>query len=213
MKYVRQMAASALRGWPLVAAALLGGSAGLVFSLVKVPVYTAEAYVVVVSDERSNIDQATNFAQAFAKIVTQPTIIAAAVRPGLPARTVDELQQSIRVSSSPEAPLIRLSASAPNAGHAATQANAVAQALISYANRHAVDTGVRIAGLSTASAPVQPSSPGTAVSVTVGVAGGCLIGALSWLVRPARRPRRDGGEPPAREYAARRQKAKQRVEV
>lgn len=141
MKHASQATVLLRRWWLQIVAVLLGISAGLLFSALKEPVYTAEAYVVVVADDKSNIEQATNFAQAFARIVTQPGIIGAAVRPGLPAQTVDQLQQVVRVSASPDAPLIRLGASSAQPAHAAIQANAVAQALISYANLHAADTG------------------------------------------------------------------------
>ncbi|WP_327088954.1 Wzz/FepE/Etk N-terminal domain-containing protein [Nonomuraea sp. NBC_01738] len=208
MKHASQATVLLRRWWLQIVAVLLGISAGLLFSALKEPVYTAEAYVVVVADDKSNIEQATNFAQAFARIVTQPGIIGAAVRPGLPAQTVDQLQQVVRVSASPDAPLIRLGASSAQPAHAAIQANAVAQALISYANLHAADTGVRIANLSTAASPGEPSSPNLGLNLAVGTAAGCLLGALFFLIAPARQRRAAFDAGPAREHLVKRQRVK-----
>ncbi|MFI6595999.1 Wzz/FepE/Etk N-terminal domain-containing protein [Nonomuraea sp. NPDC050536] len=182
MKYARRAAVLARRWWLQVSAVLLGVLAGLLFSALRQPVYTAEAYVVAVADDKVNIDQATNFAQAYARIVTQPAIVG--------TQNLSRLQRAIRVASSPDAPVILLSATGPQPGPAAAQANEVAEALITYANDHKGDTGVRLASLSTASPPTEPSSSSLAVNLAVGCAAGVLLGGLGYLVSPVLPARR-----------------------
>lgn len=178
------------RWWPQGCAVALGVSSGLLYTVLTEQVYTAQAYVVVVADDRTDIDQTTNFAQAFTRIATQPGIMTSALRPGLPARTIGQLQKSVRVSASPDAPLISLTANAPKAAQSALQANALAQALITYAGMHAGDTGVRIASLSQAAPPEEPSGPNQYLNVAVGGVAGALVGGLFYLVAP---PGRRGG--------------------
>ncbi|WP_084955808.1 Wzz/FepE/Etk N-terminal domain-containing protein [Thermoactinospora rubra] len=190
-------AVALLRWWPQAAAVLAGLAAGLGFSLLREPVYTSEAYVVVVAKDRGDVEQATRFAQAFAKIVTQPAVLGSVMLLNVPRQSVDDLQRVVRVSASPDAPVISLNASATTSERAAHQANAVAQALIAYANSHSADTGVRMASLSAAHPPTRPSSPNLAVNLAVGGAAGALLGSLAYLVRPApgSRLRRTGTGP------------------
>lgn len=182
MNHVGRIVVLVRRWWLQVAAILLGALAGLLFSALREPVYTAEAYVVAVADDKANIEQATNFAQAYARIVTQPAILG--------AQNFDVLQRAIRVASSPDAPMILLSATGPQPGLASVQANEVAQALITYANEHADDTGVRMASLSAASPPTEPSSSSLALNLAVGCAAGALLGGLGYLVSPVLPARR-----------------------
>ncbi|MFD9943874.1 hypothetical protein ACFWYW_29850 [Nonomuraea sp. NPDC059023] len=202
MSVTRRVSAAARRWWPQGCAVVLGLCAGLLYTALTDRVYTAQAYVVVVADAPSSIEQTTKFAQAFTKIATQPAIVGAALRPGLAARTVGELQRTVRVSASPDAPMISLAASAPDAAQAAGQANALAQALITYAGTRATDTGVRIANLSQALAPEEPSGPDALINLTVGGAAGLLLGGLFYLVTPPAKQGRDKGaardEPAAR---------------
>ncbi|NUR86599.1 MAG: lipopolysaccharide biosynthesis protein [Nonomuraea sp.] len=200
MTLIRRISTAARTWWPQGCVVALGIGGGLIYTAVAEPVYTAQAYVVVVAENQTGIEQATNFAQAFTRIATQPGILATALRPGLPAKDVSQLQRVVRVAASPDAPLISLTASAPQPAQASGQANAVAQALITYAKAHTADTGVRIAALSQASPPAQPSSPNRLVNVTVGGAAGLLVGGLFYLVSPParqrpRRPRERAGKP------------------
>ncbi|MFI6814380.1 hypothetical protein ACIBG7_18345 [Nonomuraea sp. NPDC050328] len=197
MRLTRKVSAAIGRWWPQGCAVIMGVCLGLLYTALTERVYTAQAYVVVVAGSGSNIEQTTNFAQAFTRIATQPGIMTTALRPGLPARTVGQLQRSVRVSASPDAPLISLTATAPQPTQASLQANALAQALITYAGLHAADTGVRIASLSQAAPPEEPSGPDRLINVAVGGAAGLLVGGLFYLVAPPSR-RKAHDEPAAR---------------
>ncbi|MFI6481293.1 hypothetical protein ACIBH1_25410 [Nonomuraea sp. NPDC050663] len=190
MVFVRRASALGRRWWPQGCAVILGLCGGLLYNALSVPSYSAQAHVVVVANDRSLPEQTTSFAQAYTRIATQPTIIRAALRPELPAKTVSQLQRSMRVSTSPDAPLIGLSVSAPRADQAAAQANALATALINYAATHVKDTGVRIASLTPAMPPEEKAGLDGWLVVVVGGALGLLLGALFYLVSP---PRRTGG--------------------
>ncbi|GAA4056407.1 lipopolysaccharide biosynthesis protein [Nonomuraea soli] len=205
MVFVRRASGLARRWWPQGCAVMLGLCGGLLYNTLSVPSYSAQAHVVVVANDRSVPEQTTSFAQAYTRIATQPTVIRAALRPELPAKTVSQLQRSMRVSTSPDAPLIGLSVSAPRADQAAAQANALAQALISYAATHVKDTGVRIASLTPAMPPEEQAGLEGWLIVVVGGAAGLLLGALYYLISPPRRtsgpkgsPGRTGESPRAR---------------
>jgi capsular polysaccharide biosynthesis protein len=170
---------------------MAGMLAGLGYSLVREPVYTADAYGVVVAEHAGDAPQVVNFAQAYARIVTEPGLLATAQHdPYLSSG--DLLKRTLQVSASPDAPLVRLSATAPAAEQAAERANVALNALVLYANRHSTDTGVRLTGFARATAPVSPSSPVPMVNVGVGLAAAVLIAGLAWLA-PLPRPSRVRG--------------------
>ncbi|GGS79545.1 hypothetical protein GCM10010156_42840 [Planobispora rosea] len=177
------------RWWPLAVAVLLGTLSGLVFSLVKEPAYSADAYVVVVPANPGGTAQAVNFAQAYARIAVQPEILAVTTEEVfLPLAAAERLRNTVRAAASPDAPLVWLNASAPDPQQAADQANAVAEALIAYANRQAGNTGVRLAGFTRALPPISPSTPAPALAMAVGAAAGVLLGGLGCLASPVRLP-------------------------
>ncbi|MEU6999714.1 Wzz/FepE/Etk N-terminal domain-containing protein [Nonomuraea sp. NPDC046570] len=162
------------RRWCLPIALLVGTLAGLVVSMVKEPVYSAEAYVTVVPTEGDDMAQAVNYAQAYARIVTQPGVLA----------TDDEVRAHVQSSASPDAPLVRVAATAPTAADAAERANGVADNLTAYANLHSADTRMRVAGFARAFPPSAPSSPIPLVNIAVGAATGVLVGGLAFLAPP-----------------------------
>ncbi|MBG0828112.1 lipopolysaccharide biosynthesis protein [Planomonospora sp. ID67723] len=178
-------AAGPRRWWPLAVAVILGALAGLGFSLARGPVYTADAYVAVVPADPGGNALAVNFAQAYTRIATQPSILAATVGDdaALPA-VAERLRRAVRASASPDAPLVGLSASADDPREAADQVNAVAGALIAYANRQAASTRVRLVTFTKALPPAVPSSPLPVLAAAVGAAGGVLVGGLACLAPP-----------------------------
>ncbi|GII00973.1 hypothetical protein [Planobispora takensis] len=177
------------RWWPMAAAVFLGTLGGLAFSLVKGPVYTSDAYVVVVPGTPAGTAQAVNFAQVYSRIATQPAVLGLALAGGSPADG-ERLRRAVRASASADAPMVGLSASAAGPQESADRANAVATALITYANHRATATGVRLVGFAPALAPVSPSSPPPALSAAVGAAAGVLVGGLACLASPIPLPTR-----------------------
>ncbi|MEU7899839.1 hypothetical protein AB0B45_44215 [Nonomuraea sp. NPDC049152] len=161
-----------LAQWWLPLSLLLGVLAGLFYSLAREPVYSSDAYVVVVA--KGDTAQAVRFAQAYTRIAVQPGLI-----------TSDEqARTSLSASASPDAPLIRLTALAPTAREAADRANQAAAALILYADGHTADTDVRLTSFASASVAASPSSPVLLVNVAVGAAAAVLIVGLAYLAAP-----------------------------
>ncbi|MGW5686437.1 hypothetical protein [Nonomuraea sp. NPDC003754] len=155
---------------------LFGVLGGLFYSLAKEPVYTSDAYVVVVSE--GDMAQAVHFAQAYTRIAVQPFIIGN-----------EQAGGTLSATASPDAPIIRLTAQAATALDAAARADQAASALILYANGHAADTRVRLTSFATASVATSPSSPVLLVNISVGGAAAALVTGLLYLGAPYVRPR------------------------
>ncbi|AYN41282.1 lipopolysaccharide biosynthesis protein [Streptomyces dangxiongensis] len=179
--------ARALPSWALVAAGVLaGGLLGSGYGVLKTPEYTATSYVIAVPTERSDTATALGFAQAYGRVATQLAVIGdAQVEAGVPART---LRDSVRTSTSPDAPMVAVSAVSGRPSQAADMANAVAHALIRHADTDKAGTHVGLLQFSRAVTPAEPGSASAGVTGLVGASAGGLLGALALLVRPGRRP-------------------------
>ena len=184
-----------VRRWWLVALlTVLGALAGVVYAMVRPPVYAATAYVVVVAEE-SGDSTAVNYAQAYARIAGEGDTVSAAVARSNGKISANELRRSVRASSSPDAPVIDVTGSASRAGRAADLANVVAKGLISTANRHSTDTRMRLVLLSAAVPPADPASPQPMLDIAVGAAAGLLLGGLALLSGSGRTaPGRSGNQ-------------------
>lgn len=175
------------RWWLMVLLVALGTAGGVAFGVLQKPVYQAQSYVVVVSDAKDT-GIAVNFAQAYGRVISQPEILdRVAAETGIPAAA---LRTRVQASTSPDAPLIEITASARTATRSARVANAAVRALVVYGNQHVTETGVRMASFSMAAAPATPASPRPALDGAVGTATGVLIGGLAVLAGAGRRQRR-----------------------
>ncbi|MFD9908520.1 lipopolysaccharide biosynthesis protein [Streptomyces sp. NPDC059063] len=183
------------RWWPLPVCALLGAAAGGGYGILHTPEYTATSYVIAVPQERTDPATALGFAQAYGRVATQLAVLGdAQVEAGMsPAR----LRDSVRVATSPDAPMIAISASSPRPGEAAATANAVARSLTVSANHTKKSTQVKLLPFSRALKPTAPSSVSAPVSTLVGTSAGGLIGGLALLVRPRRGERGPAAAVPA----------------
>ncbi|MGW1135586.1 lipopolysaccharide biosynthesis protein [Streptomyces griseoluteus] len=172
--------------WSLVAAGVVaGGLLGGGYGLLKAPAYTATSYVIAVPAERSDTSTALGFAQAYGRVATQPVVLAEAqARAGVPVST---LAESVRTATSPDAPMVAVSATSGQPAQAAAMANAVAAALARQANASKKATHVELLQFSRAVRPTEPSSASAGVTTLVGVGAGGLLGGLALLVRPGRR--------------------------
>lgn len=153
------------------------------------PQYAAISYVVVSPSGPSEGPGggALGYAQAFGKIATDPMILADAEnRAGLRRGTI---RQGIQASTSPDAPMVQITATSSSASQAAKNADAVAQALTHTAKASVKRTGARLTLLSQAVAPATPVSPSREVTVAVGACAGGLLGGLALLARPQSRRR------------------------
>ncbi|GAA3208957.1 hypothetical protein ACFO1B_18190 [Dactylosporangium siamense] len=154
----------------------LGAGAGGIYGEVKTPTFRAQAYVVLTAEPGESF-AAVNFAQAYGRIVTNgPVTDAAATALG----SRDGLS-SVTATTSPDAPVIEITATGADAGRTADVANAVAKALAEYATARKAETRVTASVLAPASTPTTPSSPKPPLELVVGAAAGLLVGGLAAL--------------------------------
>ncbi|KOV59312.1 lipopolysaccharide biosynthesis protein [Streptomyces sp. MMG1121] len=184
----------ALPPWSLVAAGVLaGGLLGGAYGELKPPTYTATSYVIAVPTDKSDTASATGFAQAYGRVATQLAVLAdAQMWAGVPVRT---LRDSVRTATSPDAPMIAVSATSTHPADATDMANAVARALTRHADDAKDDTHVELLEFSRAVKPTAPASASAKVTGLVGASAGGLLGGLGLLVRPRRRPAEEAGRP------------------
>jgi len=170
----------------------VGGAAGAAYGAIETPTYTAKAYVVAVGNQVDAV-AALNFAQAYGRVATSGPVL---VKAG--ARLADRAGlDQVTAATSPDAPVIEITATAGSGRHAADLANAVAGALTDYGSARAFERHVSLALLAGATAPARPTSPRPPLELLVGAAGGLLIGGLAVLAgvgRPAARDGEAGGE-------------------
>ncbi|MEW2398463.1 lipopolysaccharide biosynthesis protein [Streptomyces sp. NPDC046862] len=182
----------ALPAWCLlVAGVVLGGVAGSTYGAVKPATYTATNYVVAVPAKGSDTQSALGFAQAYGRVATQLAVLGdAQVWAGVPVGT---LRDSVRTATSPDAPMVAVSATSSHADVAADMANAVSRSLTRHANHAEGSTHVKLHQFARATPPTETSSASPAVTGLVGASAGGLLGGLLLLVRP----RRDADAGPA----------------
>ncbi|WP_314171367.1 YveK family protein [Streptomyces winkii] len=182
--------------WPVPLCLVLGAGAGAAYSEATPAQYAAISYVVVSPSGGSEAAGALGYAQAYGKIATDPVILADAerrahLRPGT-------IRDGIQASTSPDAPMVQITATSSNASQAAKNADAVAKALTHTAKTSVKRTGARLTVLSDAMAPATPVSPSATVAVSVGACAGGLIGGLVLLALPqSRRRTASAGAAPA----------------
>lgn len=180
------------RCWPLLAAVPLGAVCGGLYATVAPVQYQADAYVMVVPEANADSATAVNFAQAYGRVIAQPEILLSAVADtGVPLAELTPLVQAV---TSPDAPMIQITGSAPTAAKAAQEANAVARSLISFGDASAKQTRVKLISFAAAAQPDAPTSPSRSLDLAVGAAAGVLVGGLGMM---ARRPRKAEPAPTA----------------
>ncbi|MEV6834363.1 lipopolysaccharide biosynthesis protein [Streptomyces sp. NPDC051133] len=180
----------ALPPWSLVAAGIVaGGLLGGAYGELKTPTYTATSYVIAVPTERSDTASALGFAQAYGRVATQLAVLDdAQAWAGVPVST---LRDSVRTQTSPDAPMVAVSATSAHPAEAADMANAVARALTQHAGDTKADTHVELLPFTRAVKPTTPSSASAGITGLVGASAGGLLGGLALLVRPGRRPEQE----------------------
>jgi capsular polysaccharide biosynthesis protein len=181
--------------WTLIAAGVLaGGLLGGGYGLAKPPTYTATSYVVAVPTSKSDSASALGFAQAYGRVATQLAVLGdAQVWAGVPVRT---LQSSVQAATSPDAPMVAITATSSRPDLAADMANAVSRALTQHSTDTRSETNVELQQFARATKPTSPSSASPAVTGLVGASAGGLLGGLVLLARP-RRPLQDDEPAPA----------------
>ncbi|MFE1444483.1 lipopolysaccharide biosynthesis protein [Streptomyces sp. NPDC058739] len=180
--------ARSLPPWTVIAAGVLaGGVLGGAYGALKTPSYTATAYVVAVPADKADPAAALGFAQAYGRVATQVAVLGdAQVWAGVPAAT---LRSAVTTATSPDAPMVAVSATSSRPDLAADMANAVARALTRHAADSSDATNVELQQFARAVKPVEPSSASPALTGLVGASAGGLLGGMVLLVRPRRAPR------------------------
>ncbi|WP_399885141.1 lipopolysaccharide biosynthesis protein [Streptomyces sp. BBFR51] len=175
---------------PLAAGVLAGGLLGAGYGLLATPQYTATSYVVAVPSDKSDPASALGFAQAYGRVATQLAVLGdAQMWAHVPVATLEE---SVRTATSPDAPMVSVTATSEHPEEAADMANAVARALTRHAAASADDTHVELRQFARATEPTEASSASAAVTGLVGASAGGLLGGLALLVRPRRTAREPG---------------------
>ncbi|MFD7326978.1 lipopolysaccharide biosynthesis protein [Streptomyces sp. NPDC059875] len=175
------------RWWALPASVLIGATLGGGYGALKAPEYAATSYVIVVPGEKSDPAAALGFAQAYGRVATDIAVTGdAQVWAGVSA---DTLRSSVLAATSPDAPMISITARAAKPGRAVSMADGVARALVVNSSHVAGNTGVKVVQFSRATKPVEPVSPSAPLSALVGGCAGGLLGGLVLLVRPRRAAR------------------------
>lgn len=165
--------------WLLAATTLVGIGAGVLYAVLAPTTYTAQAYVLVAPESPGAATEPTGFAQAYGRVVDQPQIIgAAAAELGVPP---GELAERVQGQSSPDSPILEVSASAHTAAQSARAANTVAERLVAFGNNRTEGTSVALSVFSTAAAPPEPAAPTPPLDIAVGAAAGLLLGGLAVL--------------------------------
>ncbi|WAU79574.1 lipopolysaccharide biosynthesis protein [Streptomyces sp. Qhu-G9] len=179
--------ARTLPPWSLLAAgALLGGTLGGAYGVLKTPQYSATSYVIAVPTKQSDPAAALGFAQAYGRVATQLAVLGdAQVWAGVPVST---LRESVQTATSPDAPMVAVTATSARPDLAADIANAVSRSLTRHANDTEDSTHVELLQFSRAMRPTEASSASATVTGLVGASAGGLLGGLALLVRPRRAP-------------------------
>jgi capsular polysaccharide biosynthesis protein len=170
------------RPWlTLLVATLLGGVLGLLVHAVVPTQYSTSAYVVVSPATGADPSVAVAYTKALGRLVADPATLQPAARAS--GISVSDLARDVRSQSSPDAPLIEVTAGSTTAGGAARAANSVAGSFVSVLNQRTGDTHVRLSTLTVAPVPPEPSSLPVLRAMLVGLIAGLLLGALVVGVR------------------------------
>lgn len=145
----------AKRWWPVAVAVPLGAMAGAGYAVVSPPVYAANSYVVVVPQNTGEGAVAVNFAQAYGRLAGQPQVLSVAAAES--GHSASELASLVHGTTSPDAPVIEVDGSGAHPQDAVRTADAVAKALVAFANTSTASTGVKLVPL--ARRPNRTSPP------------------------------------------------------
>jgi capsular polysaccharide biosynthesis protein len=174
----------------LVLTAAIGALCGYLYGANKTPTYSSQAFVLVVGAPGESV-AAVNFAQAYGRMATQGPVSEAAAATLGPAA---EGLSRVTASTSPEAPIIEITAMGSDPGQTADVADAVAGALVDFGIKYRSQTHVDMALIASATPPSAPTSPNPPMALAVGTVAGLLVGGLAVLAgvgRSSRTGRRD----------------------
>jgi capsular polysaccharide biosynthesis protein len=161
---------------------VIGGVAGYFVATYTPKQYTAHAYVLISNSGADTDVTSSQLAQATARVATGASVLTSGrASSALLAAAADG---DLAASSSPDAPLVDLSATAGAPSTAADLANQLAEAVSEHTTGlKATKVTSRI--FASAAPPAHPSSPNTLVDVAAGIALGVVLGGVIWVSRRA----------------------------
>lgn len=171
--------------WIVPVGVLIGALAGGAYGVLRTPQYSATSYVLVVPTDKADPAAALGFAQAYGRVASQvATIGDAQVWAGVSSKV---LKENVTTVTSPDAPMISVTATSTRPRSAVSMADGVARSLVLNGTQMQASTNVRVVQFSRAVRPTGPVSPSAPLAALVGAAAGGLLGGLGLLVRPKRR--------------------------
>ncbi|MEV0776647.1 lipopolysaccharide biosynthesis protein [Streptomyces sp. NPDC050433] len=172
--------------WIVPVAVLIGALAGGAYGMLRTPQYSATSYVLVVPTNKTDPAAALGFAQAYGRVASQVAAVGdAQVWAGVSSKV---LKENVKTVTSPDAPMISVTATSSGRQAAVSMADGVARSLVLNGTQMQGSTNVRVVQFSRAVKPTSPVSPSAPLAALVGAAAGGLLGGLGLLVRPKRRP-------------------------
>ena len=160
---------------------MMGGLVGLVLDSLVPAHYTSRAYVLITSDTDGANVSALNIAQAVARVATSDSVVNSS---GSAHRLSIAAQQGrLSASSSPDAPLVELFATASTASDATVLANQFAGRVERHVTSFSGVARVRAEIFASASQPSRPSSPNRFVLWVTGFGLGVLAAAVLFVIR------------------------------
>ncbi|MGY1684731.1 Wzz/FepE/Etk N-terminal domain-containing protein [Geodermatophilus sp. SYSU D00867] len=184
------------RGWWVIAAlTVLGALAGLAFTLVTTPLYTAQATIYVsVSGDESPTDLstgqsfATQRAITYADLAETRTVLERAAAGLGDGTDVDDLRASVSATPREGTSLIDIGASGSDPQLVVARADAVANALTTEApllDALGPNSPVRLAVVQSAETPSTPDAPRPRNNLLIGIAVGLVLGIAAVVVADA----------------------------
>lgn len=165
----------------LVVLPLLGGAAGFLVASVTPPRYTAHAYVLITARNQAGDVSGADVAQAVARVATTESVLVSGGSAGDLLRAARE--DRLTATTSPDAPLVEVSATSGLAPEAAALANQLARQVQGRVADISDVAGVRATLLASATTPSRPASPNVFVNVAAGVALGVLATSVLYVLR------------------------------
>jgi len=161
---------------------ILGALAGLALATMSPTAYTAVAYAIVVPDRSNKTtggpESAASIAQSYSRVATTGNVVAPGLRRAQLPLPPDDADEFVRVSASPDAPIIEIFGTRESPEEAARLANAVLDGLSAYSTTLGPGVGYNITPFVEARPPVNESAPGIPFYVGLGGSVGLLIGGL-----------------------------------
>ncbi|PRH79267.1 lipopolysaccharide biosynthesis protein, partial [Streptomyces solincola] len=145
------------RRWLVPVAAVLGALTGAGYGLATPAEYAATSYVIAVPAAGSDPAAAMGLAQAYGRVASDVAVVGGAqTEAGV---TAAALRAAVQTATSPDTPMISVTARSGRPRQAARMADAVARALVRKGADTQAGTGVKVLEFTRAAVPAAPVSP------------------------------------------------------